>query len=146
MSKPTFTALCALVVLPSGAFADHSFAGADPALGQVLYGTHCASCHGAELEGQPDWRTPSPEGILPAPPHDVSGHTWHHDTQLLFDYTKFGGDAALAMRGIEGFTSGMPAFEPDLKDSQILDILAFIRTSWPTEAQEFQASQDHPAQ
>ncbi len=146
MNRPTIPALCALVVLPSGALADHSFAGADTAEGRVLYGMYCASCHGENLEGQPDWRTPSPEGILPAPPHDVSGHTWHHDTQLLFDYTKFGGEAALAMRGIENFTSGMPDFEADLSDRQIMDILAFIRSGWPAEAQEFQASQDHPAQ
>lgn len=27
-------------------------------------------------------------GYLPAPPHDVTGHTWHHPDGLLFDLTK----------------------------------------------------------
>lgn len=25
-------------------------------LGRQVYGTHCAACHGAKLEGQPNWR------------------------------------------------------------------------------------------
>ena len=40
------------------------------ALGQQIYAENCASCHGANLEGQPNWRSPGPEGRLPAPPHD----------------------------------------------------------------------------
>ena len=27
-----------------------------------LYAGHCASCHGASLEGQPDWKSPLPSG------------------------------------------------------------------------------------
>ncbi|MGR3200120.1 MAG: c-type cytochrome, partial [Paracoccus sp. (in: a-proteobacteria)] len=40
------------------------------ALGQRLYAENCASCHGADLEGQPDWQTPLENGRYPAPPHD----------------------------------------------------------------------------
>lgn len=60
------------------------------ALGRSLYGQHCASCHGVNLEGQPDWRKPLPNGRLPAPPHDASGHTWHHPDEILFRITKEG--------------------------------------------------------
>src|SRR3546814_20707961 len=54
------------------------------ALGETVYRQQCASCHGAQLEGQPDWRVRQPDGRLPAPPHDENGHTWHHPEQALF--------------------------------------------------------------
>jgi len=49
------------------------------ALGQQVYAARCASCHGANLEGQPNWQQELPTGGLPAPPHDETGHTWHHN-------------------------------------------------------------------
>ncbi|MFP4327583.1 MAG: c-type cytochrome [Paracoccaceae bacterium] len=118
---------------------DMSLAAADPARGAVLYADHCAACHGAELEGQPDWRRPGPDGLLPAPPHDASGHTWHHGDRLLFDYTRLGGQAALEARGVTGFDSGMPAFGGVLSDAEIRDILAFIKSTWPEELRAIQA-------
>jgi len=48
------------------------------ARGEAVYRMHCASCHGRNLEGQPEWQSRDKEGFLPAPPHDESGHTWHH--------------------------------------------------------------------
>ena len=45
------------------------------AQGQRVYVAHCAACHGAQLESQPNWRERGPDGRLPAPPHDASGHT-----------------------------------------------------------------------
>ena len=70
----------------TGATAGHELDDRDLIDGQTLYVEECASCHGANLEGQPNWRTPDANGVLPAPPHDASGHTWHHDNQLLFEY------------------------------------------------------------
>lgn len=58
--------------------------------GRRLYAAHCAACHGANLEGQANWRTRLANGRLPAPPHDASGHTWHHSDQVLLDITKKG--------------------------------------------------------
>src|SRR3546814_18625383 len=60
------------------------------ALGEAVYRQHCASCHGAELEGQPDWRVRKPDGRLPAPPPAETGHTWHHPAEVLFRITKLG--------------------------------------------------------
>lgn len=142
----------AVPVLAAGAVAFvGSFAGsdlpaspkADPtprdiARGETLYAENCASCHGADLEGQPEWRSPGPEGRLPAPPHDDSGHTWHHPDSMLFAYTKFGGQATLAEQGVE-FDSGMPAFENTLSDREIRDILAFIKSTWSPRARAVQA-------
>ncbi len=113
----------------SDAIADLSLA--DVAIGESLYGAHCASCHGGELEGAPDWQTPGAGGIYPAPPHDETGHTWHHDDATLFAYTKLGGAGALNAQGLGGFQSGMPAFEDVLTEAEIRDVLAFIQSTWP---------------
>ena len=142
MRLATVLFVCAATV----AQADHRLTGRDIASGADLYAKACASCHGAKLEGQPDWRTPGADGILPAPPHDVTGHTWHHDTPLLLDYTLRGGQAALEARGVPGFKSGMPAFEDTLSEDEVLDILAFIRSTWPERAQEVQSQQTHASQ
>lgn len=58
--------------------------------GQRLYMNHCAACHGINLQGAPNWHRRNAAGYLPAPPHDETGHTWHHRDQLLFDLTKYG--------------------------------------------------------
>ncbi|MDP2520614.1 cytochrome c [Shimia thalassica] len=106
--------------------------------GAVLYTENCASCHGAKLEGEPDWRSPKDDGTLPAPPHDRTGHTWHHGDALLFNYTKLGGQAALAASGVTNFNSGMPGFAEQLSDQEIWDILAFIKSTWPDRMRETQ--------
>ena len=79
-----------LVLLPlaSTAAADHNWEHRDIFRGQRLYAYSCASCHGINLEGQPNWQSPDANAVLPAPPHDGTGHTWHHDDELLFEYTK----------------------------------------------------------
>lgn len=102
----------------------------DLALGEALYAAHCAACHGTELEGQPDWRRPGPDGIYPAPPHSAEGHTWHHSDALLFDYVRLGGEAMMAERGI-AFASGMPAFGDVLSDEEIRAVLGYIASTWP---------------
>lgn len=102
--------------------------------GAPLYAQHCASCHGANLEGQPNWRSQLPTGGLPAPPHDETGHTWHHPDRQLFEITKFGGQALAPA----GFQSNMPAFGDRLSDRQIAAILAFIRSRWPQTIQDRQ--------
>ncbi|WP_437342585.1 c-type cytochrome [Ruegeria arenilitoris] len=106
-------------------------ASGDPLRGAALYAENCASCHGANLDGQPDWQTPDADGVLPAPPHDRTGHTWHHGDGLLFDYTKLGGEEMLKRMGVSGGKSGMPGFADSLSDQDIWDILAFIKNSWP---------------
>jgi mono/diheme cytochrome c family protein len=112
---------------------------AGPHPGAVLYDEHCAGCHGADLEGQPDWQTPGADGVLPAPPHDTSGHTWHHGDRLLFDYTRFGGARAMEMRGVDGFASGMPAFDGVLTRAQTGDVLDYIKSTWSDRERAVQA-------
>lgn len=142
----TRTLSLVLFLLPSFASAGHELEGRDIANGQSLYATHCAACHGADLEGQPQWQTPNADGTLPAPPHDETGHTWHHDNQLLFTYTKLGGQGTLAARGITNFDSGMPGFADVISDDEIWDVLAYIRSTWPERVQDNQAARNPPHQ
>jgi len=111
----------------------------DPKLikrGRAIYADYCGSCHGRNLEGQTNWRTRNPDGTLPAPPHDASGHTWHHPDQLLFDYTKKGGQALAPA----GFKSAMPEFGNQLNDGDIWAVLSFIKSRWPDDVQARQLS------
>lgn len=112
---------------------------ADPARvaeGARLYALHCAACHGTALGGQPGWDTaPDP---APAPPHDATGHTWHHGDRMLFDYVRRGGAAVVADLGIAGFQSGMPGFAGTLGDAEIGAALAYIKSTWPPRFARYQ--------
>lgn len=96
--------------------------------GRKVYEANCASCHGYSLEGQPNWQQRGPDGILPAPPHDENGHTWHHPDAILFANVKFGGQAFMP----QGVKSGMPAYGDILSDREILAALAYIKSRWPS--------------
>ena len=103
------------------------------ALGRQVYADQCASCHGAELEGQPDWRRRRPDGKLPAPPHDETGHTWHHDDAMLFRLTKFGLQSLL---NDPSYATDMPAYDGVLSDREIIAVLSFIKSAWSQEIRE----------
>ena len=96
--------------------------------GKVVYDEQCARCHGSKLEGQPNWQHPLPNGRMPAPPHDATGHTWHHSDKQLFDLTKLG-PAAL----VPGYQSDMPGFKDKLSDGDIWSVLSYIESAWPVE-------------
>ena len=113
-------------------------------LGNRLFQQHCATCHGAALEGQPDWQVPLADGSLPAPPHDETGHTWHHSNLQNFDYVKHGGAAIVKRLGIKGFTSAMPGFGETLSDEDIWNVLAYIRSEWPQDIRDLHASRNPP--
>ena len=121
--------------VPAAAPADRQ---ADLVAGETLYAQYCAACHGGNLEGQANWQSPGSDGRLPAPPHDASGHTWHHADSLLFTYTKLGGRETLAAQGMD-FDSGMPGFGEQLSDEDIWNILAYIKSTWPERIRVIQA-------
>ena len=104
------------------------------ALGGTVYAENCASCRGANLGGQPDWKRLGPDGRMPAPPHDETGHAWHHDDAMLFKLTKHGRAALLG----SDFTyeSAMPAHEGVLTDEEIPSVLSFIKSRWPADVRE----------
>ena len=102
--------------------------------GKEIYAQNCASCHGANLEGQPDWKRRLENGRMPAPPHDESGHTWHHSDQDLFAITKLGVGGV-----VPGYESDMLAFGDILSDEDITAVLAFIKSTWPERQRDVQA-------
>jgi len=95
--------------------------------GRTLYDQNCASCHGADLSGAPDWRTPDADGFFPAPPHDQTGHTWHHPDAQLIDITTRGTAAIVG----NGYQSRMIGFADILTQEEIIATLAYIKSTWP---------------
>lgn len=131
MKSLAMIALLPVLALPVAAAAgEHSASASGPtevALGEVVYAENCAGCHGANLEGQPNWRQRNANGRLPAPPHNARGHTWHHDDETLFGITKLG---TAKFTGLD-IESDMPAYEDVLSDAEIWAVLAYIKSRWP---------------
>ena len=100
------------------------------AQGEILYSQYCAKCHGANLEGAANWKQRLPDGSLPPPPHDSSGHTWHHSDEVLISVIENGGDPA--------DNSKMTAFKDQLSREEIVAILEFIKSKWSREEREYQ--------
>ncbi len=88
--------------------------------GAPLYAANCASCHGVPGVSRPPVPT--------APPHDEAGHTWHHADRLLFEW----------VLDRPPLATTMPAFRGALSDDEILSILAYIKSTWPGDIQQFQ--------
>lgn len=131
--------LSCLAILPVMLFFKPGNAGdapyqADLERGAILYQEACASCHGVNLEGQPDWRQRRADGRLPAPPHDETGHTWHHSDRILFLITKYGSERMVG----GGYESDMQGFGDRYDDHQIRDILNWIKSRWPAREREIQ--------
>ena len=105
-------------------------------LGEAVYALQCASCHGVNLEGQPEWKSQNEDGSFRAPPHDASGHTWHHGDPTLLEAIYAGG-ARFTNMNIGG-TSNMPAFAETLSDEEITAVLTYIKSTWPEDIQQIQ--------
>ncbi|QQR40063.1 c-type cytochrome [Devosia rhizoryzae] len=108
---------------------------AEDVSGRQVYVDHCASCHGANLEGQPHWKRRLPTGRLPAPPHDATGHTWHHSDRQLFRIVKEGPAAMMP-----GYETDMPGFGAVLDDGEIAAVLDYIKSTWPERQRDVQAA------
>lgn len=124
--------LCAACDAPRSAV-DASDA-AKVARGTAVYHQHCAACHGANLEGQADWRVRKPNGRLPAPPHEASGHTWHHPMSMLIEIVRNG---LVPPNAPEGYESDMPAFRGTLSDDDVVAVLSFIQSRWTEDVRAF---------
>lgn len=106
------------------------------ARGGEVYAAQCARCHGAKLEGQADWRKRADNGRIPAPPHDDSGHTWHHPDSVLIGIIQKG---MAPPYGPENYVSDMPAFGNTLSDGDIGAVLAYIKSHWSAQSRQVQA-------
>ncbi len=104
------------------------------AAGRAIYVTHCASCHGPNAEGAPNWKTPDADFNFPPPPHDDTGHTWHHSDQVLFEITRDGFADPLK----PGSPKRMPPFGDKLNDADIRAVIAYFKSLWSRDSREFQ--------
>lgn len=128
--KHLLIALSVLLATPAAAETfflpdDATFTG----LGKIIYQAECAACHGADLQGEPNWQQRKPDGKLPAPPHDATGHTWHHAERHLFEITKYG----LQKFAGANYQTDMPAYGTKLTDAEIIAVLSYIKSTWPAE-------------
>lgn len=107
--------------------------------GRMLYLENCAGCHGVNGEGQfpEDPYSPDAQGLVGAPPHDSTGHTWHHPDQTLILLITTGRSQPGAYP--------MPPFGQKLSQEDIISILAYIKTLWGTEelASQFTTTQSY---
>ncbi len=91
--------------------------------GEQVFAATCAACHGTYGEGHPTWRIPNDDGLLPPPPLNGDGHTWHHADGLLYRIVSRGG-------GIPGYRSGMPAFGDQLSHQEIINVVTYVKSLW----------------
>lgn len=99
-------------------------------LGRSVYEANCAACHGVNGEGQENWQRPDENGVLPAPPHDGSGHTWHHPDPHLLRIIAEGGQSP---------GSQMPGYADSLTQAEMEAVLAYIKSFWTPEIRDAQA-------
>ena len=88
--------------------------------GERLYVLNCQVCHGNQ-RGQ--------GGVVGAPSHNETGHTWHHPDAHLTDWVLNG-----------KITGAMPAFGDRLSEAEVNAVLSFIKTWWTPAQREGQAS------
>lgn len=103
--------------------------------GKSVYVQYCAECHGANLEGEADWKMQNPDGSFRAPPHDANGHTWHHSDAQLIDAVRLGG---ARLSADVGGTSAMPTYGDTLTDEEIVAVLDYIKSTWPEDIRRYQ--------
>ena len=100
--------------------------------GQAVYEQNCAACHGKNLEGQFNWQKRNSDGYLPAPPHDETGHTWHHSDKYLFMITKYGIEDFIGQK----YPNNMPAYKDILTDNEVIAVLSYIKSTWPNKVKK----------
>ncbi|MBI1882364.1 MAG: c-type cytochrome [Chloroflexi bacterium] len=104
-------------------------------LGRQIYLEQCSVCHGQNAEGQPNWKQPDANGNMPAPPHDDTGHTWHHADGLLYEIIRDGFRDPLKP---PDSPLTMPAFGDKLSDAEIRAVIAYFKSLWSEQSRLFQ--------
>lgn len=104
------------------------------ALGRDIYRENCASCHGTDAEGAPNWATLDAEGLTGPPPHDDSSHTWHHSDRVLYESIYMGMGDPLR----PGSPLRMPAFGDKLSDTEIRAVVEYFKSLWSEESRLYQ--------
>lgn len=109
--------------------------------GKRIYQQYCASCHGIQGEGMPEWERQNAQGELPAPPHGPEGHTWKHSDAMLYRIVAKGWRDP--WNKTERLT--MPAFEGILPPAEIRFVVNYLKTLWTPEQRRHQAGESEGA-
>jgi mono/diheme cytochrome c family protein len=107
---------------------------AQVAQGREVYRQHCAVCHGPSAEGAPNWRVPGPDGFYPPPPHDDTGHTWHHPDRVLYEAIHDGLRDPLKPDS----PLRMPAWGDKLREDEIRAVIEYFKSLWTVEHRQYQ--------
>ena len=99
--------LLARIAVLSAMLSPAALHAADVNSGRQLYNQHCAACHG-----------PAGVSTMPNAPHVARGGTLMQPDVMLVESIRRGRNA-------------MPAYAGVLKDQQILDVIAYMRTFRP---------------
>ena len=101
------------------------------AIGRSVHRTYCAQCHGIQGVGAPNWAQQHSNGTFPPPPHDSTGHAWHHSDNYLYRIIRDGGKF-LEEQSDEmlGFVSAMPAWGDSLSPKEIQAVIIYIKSLW----------------
>lgn len=102
----------------SGGSGDVAYPIAPDSGGELLYVANCQMCHASPVTGG--------ERQLDAPRHDVDGHTWHHADRQLVEWV---------LDGVPGGSEAMPAFRDRLSEAEVALVIAYIKSTWPADAQ-----------
>lgn len=90
--------------------------------GEKIYRQNCARCHGANAEGDPQWRQPGPDGTYPPPPLNGTGHAWHHPRAWL---------EQMIHEGSPPGQGNMPPWKDKLTDTEIDAVVEWFQSKWP---------------
>lgn len=92
------------------------------ARGKRLFEQNCAVCHGADAQGNPNWRIRGPDGKFPPPPLNGTAHSWHHPRAWLRQMIKAGSPPG---------QGNMPAWGGKLSDQDVDTIIDWFQSLWP---------------
>jgi len=94
------------------------------AVGEQLYMSNCAECHGQYAEGAEEWKAMGPDGKRRPPPLNGTAHAWHHPVADL---------RAVFMANNHGSEDGEPSRQDELTGEDALAIIAWLQSLWPDE-------------
>jgi mono/diheme cytochrome c family protein len=96
-------------------------------LGEALFISHCASCHGETAAGTPNWREVDSSGDYPPPPLNGTAHGWHHPLVTLEHTIAVGG---IPLGGV------MPGFSEQLSKDEMRATIAYFQSFWTDDIYE----------
>ena len=73
-----------------------------------------------------------PDGLIPAPPHDETGHIKHRPYRYLFMVTKYGIEEFIGKK----YLNNMPPYKDILNNEDIIAVLSYVKSTWPTKIRE----------